>query len=981
MSHPAFSLLRQVRINNLNLEVQEYHHLVTGARHLHLAAEDDNNAFLVAFLTVPQDSTGVAHILEHTSLCGSQRYPVRDPFFLMSRRSLNTFMNAFTASDWTAYPFASQNVKDFHNLLQVYLDAVFFPKLEAVDFAQEGYRVEFVTPDDPQSPLIYKGIVFNEMKGAMSAPINMLWHHLHHHLFPTTTYHHNSGGNPLEIPKLTHAQLKAFHATHYHPSNAIFMTYGNRPAESHQEWMCEGALNHFSKLDLKLTIPDEQRYTQPQRVVTHYAMTTPDDSLSNKTHIVLAWLLGHSTDVYEMMSTHLMTGVLLDNSACPLRQALETSGLGTAPSPLCGLDDSAREVSFICGLEGSNLAQAEAVEKLILQVLTQVAEQGVPQAQVDAVLHQIELSQREITGDHFPYGLHLLVNALSPMIHGGDPVAFLEIDPVLTRLRQDSQQRDFIPNLVRRWLLNNPHCVRLVMAPDAQLASSLVAAEMAQLEATKASLTEAEKVQIIAQTKALQLRHQTKDDADMLPKVDLTDIAADLTIPEGIERPRLKFPTTWFARGTNGIVYQKIIVELPPLAEELLDLLPLFCECLTEVGCGDKSYLETVAWQAAVTGGISTRLSVRGNISDVQTVRGVFSLSGKSLVRNQQALTELLRETLERARFDEWQRLRELIAQSRADSDNSITSRGHQLVMTASSSGISPTGALFHQWHGLVGMQKLKIIDDGLDDPDALAKLASQFTQIRDQLLTTPRQFLVVSEGPQHEEIANALQQCWQTSEGGAGVTLNQAAFGKSLPQQLPLKSLVKQAWSTSTQVNFCAKAYPTVASGHPDGPVLTVLGDFLRNGFLHTAIREQGGAYGGGASYDSDTGAFRFYSYRDPRLLETLNDFDRALDWLQTTPHEPRALEEAILGIISRIDRPGSPAGDAIKSFFSSLHGRTPAQRREFRQKILQVTIADLQRVANTYLQPLQANIAILSDVNTLAQLPAELGLEQIVL
>ncbi len=237
MSHPAFSLLRQVRINNLNLEVQEYHHLVTGARHLHLAAEDDNNAFLVAFLTVPQDSTGVAHILEHTSLCGSQRYPVRDPFFLMTRRSLNTFMNAFTASDWTAYPFASQNVKDFHNLLQVYLDAVFFPKLEEIDFAQEGCRIEFVTPDDPQSPLIYKGIVFNEMKGAMSAPINMLWHHLHHHLFPTTTYHYNSGGNPLEIPKLTHAQLKAFHATHYHPSNAIFMTYGNRPAESQQAWM------------------------------------------------------------------------------------------------------------------------------------------------------------------------------------------------------------------------------------------------------------------------------------------------------------------------------------------------------------------------------------------------------------------------------------------------------------------------------------------------------------------------------------------------------------------------------------------------------------------------------------------------------------------------------------------------------------------------------------------------------------------------
>ncbi|MBL8252765.1 MAG: insulinase family protein, partial [Candidatus Competibacter sp.] len=235
MIHPAFQHLRSHPVPALRLEFQEYRHMATGARHLHLAADDPHNAFMVAFLTVPQDSTGVAHILEHTTLCGSQRYPVRDPFFMMIRRSLNTFMNAFTSSDWTAYPFASQNKKDFNNLLDVYLDATFFPLLDERDFAQEGHRLEFVAPDDPNSELTFKGVVFNEMKGALSSSVQRLGLALQSRLFPTTTYHYNSGGDPEVIPDLTYAQLKAFHARHYHPSNAIFLTYGDIPAAEHQE--------------------------------------------------------------------------------------------------------------------------------------------------------------------------------------------------------------------------------------------------------------------------------------------------------------------------------------------------------------------------------------------------------------------------------------------------------------------------------------------------------------------------------------------------------------------------------------------------------------------------------------------------------------------------------------------------------------------------------------------------------------------------
>jgi Zn-dependent M16 (insulinase) family peptidase len=255
MTQPAFQHLRSHPIPALRLEFQEFRHRATGARHLHLAADDPHNAFMVAFLTVPQDSTGVAHILEHTALCGSRRYPVRDPFFMMIRRSLNTFMNAFTSSDWTAYPFASQNKKDFNNLLDVYLDATFFPLLDERDFAQEGHRLEFAAPDNPDSELTFKGVVFNEMKGALSSPVQRLGLALQSRLFPTTTYHHNSGGDPEAIPDLTYEQLKAFHARHYHPSNAIFLTYGDIPAAEHQERFEAGALGQFQQLQLDLAIP------------------------------------------------------------------------------------------------------------------------------------------------------------------------------------------------------------------------------------------------------------------------------------------------------------------------------------------------------------------------------------------------------------------------------------------------------------------------------------------------------------------------------------------------------------------------------------------------------------------------------------------------------------------------------------------------------------------------------------------------------
>ena len=958
MPHPTFELIRREAVSSLNLLVEEYEHLPTRARHLHLGADDNNNAFLVAFSTVPQDSTGVAHILEHTVLCGSERYPVRDPFFMMMRRSLNTFMNALTASDWTAYPFATQNRKDFDNLLKVYLDAVFFSRLDRLDFAQEGHRVEFVRPADPSSELTYKGVVYNEMKGAMSAPTSQLWQELQSHLFPTITYHHNSGGDPDVIPDLSYEQLRAFHRKHYHPSNAYFLTYGNFKVKEHQALINNWALSRFSFEPMDFSIPDERRYGNPLRVQTAYPLES-DEGISGKTHILLGWLLGKSADLREALESHLLTGVLLDNSASPLRKALETTALGSAPSELCGLEDSSREMAFVCGLEGSEPERADAVEQLILNVLEDVAQNGVPLSQVESVLHQLELSQREVGGGRFPYGLQLMMRVLPASLHGGDPIAFLNIDPVLAELRERIKAPQFIKTLVSSLLLDNPHRVRLTMVPEEGLGAQRTAAEKARLHAVRAAMSEEQVADVIEQARILKARQEAEDNPELLPKVGLPDIPAELPIPEGHDDVAAGVPLTWFYAGTNGLVYQQLVVDLPQFDAEVVDDLPLFCALMAEVGCGELDYLQAQAWQAAVSGGISARASIRGHINDVQHIGAYFVLGAKALARNQESLSQLLRDTFLRARFDELTRLRELVSQIRASHEARVTDHGHVLAMAAATAGMGPCGALAHRWEGLEGLRRLKHLDDALADESVLKALALRFERIQAALLDSRRQILVVSEEGHQESIHSVLEQGWsQVPQEGA-------IAGKFAAE--PVRFAVKQGWTTSTQVNFCAKAYMTVPQDHADAPALTVLGPFLRNGFLHRAIREQGGAYGAGASYRPDTGAFGFSSYRDPRLAETLADFDRAVAWIASGDHEFRLLEEAILSVIGDIDRPDSPAGEAIGTFFGALHGRDAAQRRRFRRAILEVTLEDLKRVSHEYLVPETASTAVLSNHETL--------------
>ena len=947
MIHSDFSLVRKQNIESLGVEVQEYEHIKTGALHYHLAADNDENVFLVALRTMPMDSTGVAHILEHTALCGSEKYPVRDPFFMMIRRSLNTFMNAFTSSDWTAYPFASKNKKDFNNLLSVYLDAVFFASLDEQDFAQEGHRLEFEDPTNPESALQFKGVVYNEMKGAMSSVSSQLWQTLTKHLYPTNTYHFNSGGDPESILDLSYEQLKAFYKKHYHPSNAIFMTYGNIPASEHHQAFAE-YLGQFEKLDEKITVQDEKRYFSPIKVEERYGF----NQLEKQTHHTIGWLLGHSSNLDEQLEAHFLSSVLLENSSSPLRLALETTDLASGPSPLCGLEDSNKEMCFVCGVEGSEAGDRDAVEALIMDTLKKVADDGVSQEQIQSVLHQLELSQREVGGDGYPYGLQIILSAISACTHYSDPVELLDLDPALETLRNKALKPGFVKGLIEKYLINNPHRVTLTFKPDEHLDERKANAEKQKLEDIKQALNQEEIERIVTQGTALQERQLSKDDESLLPKVTLDDVADKLVVPLGVEGNINKTQKlTSFKQGTNGLTYHQVLMALPPLDDDELLLLPLVTGYISELGVGGENYLETQQRQSLVVGGISAYSSIRSTLNDVQQTQAYWVVSGKALTRNHNDFMKLMHDTLYKVNFSDTARIKDLIAQTRSRKEQAITSNGHGLAMNIAASGMSPIAQLSYQSSGLPSLLRVRQHHTDCDDSQKLKSLCDKLVKLHQKIVAAQPEHLLISDGAHLQSAIDSLANNWTEQPS---LIVPDFSMKK-------VDTQIKEAWIIPSQTNFCAKAYKTVGANHQDSPALAVLGGYLRNGFLHTAIREQGGAYGGGASQDSSTGAFKFYSYRDPRFKGTFEDFDRAIDWFKAEPKGYEQLEQAILGVISGIDKPNSPAGEAKQAFHNEHQGRTELWRNDFRQKILGLTYADLDRVVEKYLIPENASMGAL--------------------
>ncbi len=927
-----FILTKCTQINSLDIEIQEYQHPSTQAKHIHLACEHPEKAFLVAFRTSPTDDTGVAHILEHSVLCGSKKYPVRDPFFMMTRRSLNSFMNAMTSSDWTAYPFATENDKDFQNLLDVYLDAVFFSRLDPLDFAQEGHRLEF---NEETQKLEYKGVVFNEMKGAMSSINSQLWQGISRYLFPTNTYHYNSGGEPASIPDLSYQQLLDFYTHNYHPSNAIFMSFGKLDIQALQNKLQQQVLTSFSHKQGNWQVALERRLPAPIKVSEYYGLE--DQEQHAKTHHVLGWLLGESSNLDEQLEVLLLSDLLLDNSASPLRKLLETSELGSAPSPMCGLEDSNREISFLCGLEGSEPDLAQQFEDCVFNCLKEVASNGIDPQIIEASLHQLELQQREIGGDHFPYGLQLMFDALPAAVHHGDVAAMLNLQPALERLRSNALKPNFIAEKIQYWLLDNPHYVRYTLMPSPHLNNQAKINEQQKLKRTQAALNPAQISHIKQQASDLKARQEQADDPSLLPKVNASDIQVEITsLQPRYTKTHANINISSYNTGTNGLIYQQLISPLSMLEDKQWQHLSLLAQAFSQVGVGSRDYLQQQQQQTAIAGSIAMSAIIKPEANNPNQLKRYWCLSGKALASKAQPFSELMQQTWKELRLDESQRLQDLLKQSFSAKQRRITGSGHLYAMSLAANKLNTAANIHEQLSGIHHTYALKQQVEQLNQCD----LSNELQRIY-QTLGNPQQALLIQDDSENNRHLQALQENWQQNTASA-ITDN---------SQLWQTTETANYWQVDSQVNFCALALPTVGIDHTDAPALTLLAGILRNGFLHTAIREKGGAYGGGASQDSAHACFKFYSYRDPRLEATFDDFYASIKWFLQHKQDDSLIEQALLGTFSSMDKPSSPAGEAKEAFHRQLNGRTDAQRILFRQGLLAVRWQDLQRVTETYL------------------------------
>jgi len=526
----------------------------------------------------------------------------------------------------------------------------------------------------------------------------------------------------------------------------------------------------------------------------------------------------------------------------------------------------------------------------------------------------------------------------------------------------------WLSNLIKEHLIDNPHRVQLTLVPDATKSAKEAEAEKARLAEIGKTLTEEQKAEIVAQTEALKVRQDTPDDLNLLPKVGLEDVPAEMQIVQGQLREVISngidTPLNLYYAGTNGIYYQQVLVQIPDevVQSPYFNLLSIL---VGEVGAGEYDYLEFQQIQTAVSGGLGMGASLRSKVDDKNKISAWLTLTTKSLVNNLQAI-QLLKTGFEQLRFDEKGRIIELLQQRKTRWHSRISGSGHSYAMQVASRQHSALATRDYHNTGLGALNWLMNLVAQIEkDEAAYDAMIEELKRIHRILLQAPKQFLLVCEEPQADHLVEEVQNVWDK----VAVDRNPV----QLAQTEKVLNEADEAWLIQANVQFCAAAYPAVEVSHPDAAPLMVLAGYLRNGYLHSAIREKGGAYGGGASYDGNACSFRFYSYRDPRLAETFKDFDASVQWLLNAEQQPHQLEEAILGLIASMDKPGSPAGEAITACYAYLHQRTPAFRKQLRERLLNVTLDDLKRVAQQYLveqQPSRAVVAPVAKREALEQL-----------
>ncbi len=949
----SFTLLRAQQIPELAATARIYIHDGTGARLLTVSNSDENKCFGVSFRTPNQDSTGVAHILEHSVLCGSQKYPVKEPFVEIIKSSLQTFVNAFTYPDKTCYPCASTNLQDLRNLIDIYLDAVFFPNITELTFKQEGWHYEV---ESPSGPLSFKGVVFNEMKGAYSSPDDLLGDKSRQSLFPQNTYRFDAGGDPQFIPDLTYAQFKAYHQTFYHPSNSYIFFYGDDPEEQRLQ-LLEPVLSRFSKINPQSAIENQPAFTTPS---TYHYVYDSGESADAKAHLTINWKLTAATDLGSSLAFSLIDHLLLGTAAAPIKRVLTESGLGE--EVIGGFDDQLKETIFSIGLKGIQPENLAKVEALILKTLEETVQNGLDPESVSASLNTLEFHIREQNSGRFPRGLALMLGALSTWLYEGDPIEAISYEASLAELKSFALQKGAIETKIKQWLIDNQHRTTVQLLPDEKEGKRRESLETDRLEKVMAGLTPAELRSIANDADLLKLHQDTPDSDEALasiPSLSLADLDRSIKTSPFAEHGLGGNKVFHQVLETNGIAYIDIGFDLSGVPSRLLPYLGLLGKLLTELGTESYDMLRLTQKIGQDTGGLRASQFISEKYDRSGQAKFSF-IRGKALQHQIGAMLDLVLEISQHAKLDQKERFLQIVAERRS----------------ALESGLIPGGSnVIHQRLKAHFSQADRALEEisGINQILFLRQLSDIATKDWDAILSDLRN-LFGSIFSKNNAIANVTidEHNWPA----AAAELQR--FFASLPdQQIPnqkwdLPALPRhEVFTLPSQVNYVGSAIDLYGNGYSLDGNIHVINNYLQTTYLWEKVRVQGGAYGGFSAFDPITGIFDFLSYRDPNAKKTLETYDKTGEFLQKLEIGDSELEKTIIGTIGDVDTYLLPDAKGWQSFTRSLLSLSNEERQNRRDQIFASDGADfgkfgqvLHNTSNTQ------HVVVLGSVNAADEL-----------
>jgi len=926
----GWNIVDKRTVSDFGIDATLLEHEKTKSQYLHMGCKDDNKAFSINLRTTPQDSTGVAHILEHTTLCGSHKYPVRDPFMKMLNRSLSTFMNAMTGPDYTLYPFSTCNEQDFYNLLSVYMDSVFKPLLREHDFLQEGWRIEHEETTDRESPLVVKGVVFNEMKGAYANAQSLFGQKLQNNLYPSNTYQYSSGGFPLHIPGLTWEALKTFHADHYHPSNARFLSYGDLDLEKLLKFINDEYLTKFDLNNADTKVSSEPRWATPKREHVDCAIDPMNPDKNKQSTVAVSLMMTDITDIKTSLALQILAELLVGGPSSPFYQSLIVSGLGSNFGPGTGFDAHYKDTNFTISLQNVDKNDIENILKVIEATIDKSIADGFAQERIDAVLHSYELALKHRSAN---FGVNLIMSLTPFWNHAKNPIDYLEVSSALEWFKQRlSEDKTFLQDLIKKHLRENPHKLVQTMSPT----EDFEAKEQKMFDNLQTSVTDlSEEEKTVCYQKSIELQKMQfeKEDVTCLPSLQVSDIKSEY-VPVVMDKSVMGgVPVLSILQPTNDVSYFRAKIDTSQLSEDLKVYLPVFSMVLTQLGAGHLDYAALDTEIELRTGGLSAACNVAISPNGVSSHTESMVLGSHCLDRNIDHMFDLWRLIFTELHLDNKERITQLIKEAAAEAINGVAQAGHRYAMTSAASGLTAAAARNEQYSGMSQVQLLSKLSTS-DVGDLVTKLQTIAATLLNKnrmecaLHSTNNLILDKTESFLSKLPGEFSEQSWLTS-----------------PNDFQAKNR-RQHYVSPFPINFTSQSISTVNYTHADYPALRVTAALMGTKFLHPEIREKGGAYGGGAS--ASDGVFTFYSYRDPKNLETFTVYSKAVDWAMEDNFDQADINEAILRIFQSVDAPVTPSSRGTREFLSGVSDQAFA---EHRIALKNVGVQDVKRVVEKYL------------------------------